>query len=372
MARKNNFVKEKYPNIYSLETVNNRTHYYASFMLGGVSHQKINLTKMYNATTAKQASDALEYLKSELRANKNPFNEVGDKVEDIVLEKIKDRKPKNDMSAYKKKLEGFYYKYIHDIIGRRKIDKVKDEDVKKIMKQLDGYKKEYKQNVQILMFRIFEQELRKGNIRYNPFYDIDYGTHSNKPDFDIRLNEPIEEVARKIYKIALEYSARYKLFFIMTIMLARRVGEIHKLRCGNIKKSSNGDWYILAKRDITKTEIDERYPLPSEVVDLLPQEVLDEEYENEKLFDFSEASISYNWNKLVKQAKIDINKGYTLTSHDSRKLFLSILASRGVDTDLADRCISHKRRGIKGVYLDVPYDIRKKIFETWWDFLRDY
>lgn len=370
MARKNDFVKTKYPNIYSLETASGKKEFYATFKLNTKFHQKKNLTKMFNATTAKQASDALEHLKSELRKDKNPFNGSGDKVRGIVLEKIKNREPKNKMSAYKKKLEGFYYKYIDKVIGHMKIEKVKDDDVKKIMKSLDGYKKEYKQNVQILMFRIFENELRKGNIRYNPFYDIEYGTHSNKADFDIRLNEPIEQVARKIYQTALEYESRYRLFFIMTIMLARRVGEIHKLKGGNIKKFSDGDWYILAKKDITKTEIDEKYPLPSEVVNLLPQEILDEEYENIHLFDFSESSISYNWNKLVKQAKIDINKGYTFTSHDSRKLFLSILAFKGIDTDLADRCISHKKRGIKGVYLDVPYRIRKEIFEAWWDFLR--
>ena len=371
MARKNEFHKEKYIGIMSLENADGSTHFYANFMLNGVSYQKKNLTKLRNAKTAAQARDELENIKSDLRDNKNPFDDLGgDKVKDIILKSITNREPVGKTSAYKKSLEGFYYNYIDPEIGHLFLGKVNDKHVEKIMKSLEGYKKEYKQNLQILMFKIFELEMRKGNIKHNPFYDLNYGKHRDKEDFDVRLNEPIEIVAKKLYKAALEYNPKYRLFLVMTIMLARRVGEIHKLKAGNIKRYMDGDWYILAKEDITKTVINEKYPLPYEIVNLLPNNILKEEYENQKLFDFSEAGISFNWNKLVKQAKIDINKGYTLTSHDSRKLFLSILSFRGTDSDLADRCISHKKRGMKGVYLDVPYSIRKEIFEDWWDFLR--
>ena len=372
MARKNNFEKTKYKNIVSLKNAAGKTHYYANFMLDGISYQKKNLTKLFNATTPKQASDILEQVKSDLRQNKNPFNGSNEgKVKDIILKSISDRKPVGKSSEYKKSLEGFYYNYIDPIIGHLFLDKVNDKHVEKIMKSLEGYRKEYKQNVQILMFRIFEKEFRKGNIKHNPFYDLDYGLHKDKEDFDIRLNEPIEDVAKKLYMTAQEYNPKYRLFLLMTIMLARRVGEIHKLKAGNIKQSKkDGDWYILAKNDITKTKIDEKYPLPDEIVNMLPKDILNEEYEDERLFNFSSAGIPLHWNKLVKEAKIDINKGYTLTSHDSRKMFLSILSYNNVDTDIADRCISHRKKGIKGVYLDVPYRVRKEIFEKWWDFLR--
>jgi len=372
MARKNNFVKTKYKNIVSLDDTGGRTNYYANFMLDGISYQKKNLTKLFNATTAKQASDVLEQVKSELRQNKNPFKGSNEgKVKNIVLKSINDREPVGKFSEYKMRLERFYYNYIDPVIGHLFLDKVSDEHIRTIMKSLEGYRKEYKQNLQILMFRIFELELRKGNIRHNPFYELDYGKHSNKEDFDIRLNEPMEDAAIKLYQTAFEYNPKYRLFLLMTIMMARRVGEIHKLKAGNIKRYSDGSWYILATKDITKTNVNEKYPLPSEVVNLLPKEVLNQEYENEKLFSFSESSITFNWNLFVKQAKININKGYSLTSHDCRKLFLSILTAKGVDSDLADRCISHKKRGMKGVYLDVSYRIRKEIFENWWDFLRN-
>jgi len=373
MARKNNFEKTKYKNIVSLIDAAGQINFYCNFMLDGVSYQKKNLTKLFNATTAKQASDVLEQIKSDLRQNKNPFNGSRDgKVKDIVLESIDNRKPVGKDTAYKKSIKGFYYNYIDPVIGHLFLDKVNDEHIKKIMKSLEGYRKEYKQNLQILMYRIFEKEFRKGRINHNPFYDLDYGKHTTKSDFDTRLNEPIEDVSRKLYKTALEFNKKYRLVLLMSIMLVRRVGELHQLRLNNIKKFSNGDWYILATKDITKSEIEEKYPLPSEIVNLLPLDLLEvEEFKDAPLFDFSMSSILLNYKKLVKEAKIDINEGYSLTSHDNRKMFLSILSFSGTDSDLADRCLSHSGKGgMKQVYLDVPYRIRKEIFEEWWDFLR--
>lgn len=373
MARKNNFEKTKYKNIMSLVNANGKTEYYANFMLGGVSHQKKNLTKQYNAKTAKTASDVLEKIKSELRDGKDIFNQSGDgKIRDIVLKKIEDRKPKGENSLYKTKLKNFYNKYIDKTIGHLYIKKVKEHHVKTIMKPLSGYAKEYQQNVQILLLKIFDKELRAGNIRINPFYDIPYTKHKRKADFDTRLNEPkIDKVAKRLYATSLEYNPKYRLVLLMSIMLVRRVGELHKLKFKHIKKSDDGDWYILTTEEITKTEITEKYPLPPEIYEMFSNNIFDNENANKPLFDFSYGTIGRHWDKLVENAKIKINKGYKLTTHDNRKLFLSILAAQGVDINLADRCLSHQKSGIMNVYLDVPYETRKKIFEDWWDVLRN-
>ena len=141
--------------------------------------------------------------------------------------------------------------------------------------------------------------------------------------------------------IPLNFSSSHRLILLISIMLARRIGEIYKLKCSHIKQYENGDYYVLATSDITKTSIEEKYPLPLEIVELLPSEVLNSEYANENLFSFSSSGVSLKWNKLVKDANIALNDGYTLTSHDNRYLFLSILSSRGIDSDLVDRCLSH-------------------------------
>jgi len=372
MARKHSFEKTKYKNIFSLKNVAGRTEYYANFMLNGVSYQKKNFTKLFNCTTAKQASDTLEEVKSKIRNGENPFNIASNRetIKSIVLEHINNKKPKGKPTAYKKSLEGFYYNYVDPVIGHLKMEKVQDAHVDKIMKSISTYRREYQKNLQILMFKIFEKEFRKGNISHNPFYDLDYGKHWKVPDFDTRLNEPVEDTARKLYRAALEYNPKYRLFLLMTIMLARRVGEIHKLVYGNIRQFSNGEWYILAHSDITKTEINEKYPLPEEVVRLLPEDVLAQKNQEKRLFNFSTSGIPLHWKKLTQEAKVKINPGYKLTSHDCRKMFISILSFDGTDTDLADRCLSHSQTGMKHTYLDVPFRVRKEVFESWWAFLR--
>ena len=376
MARKNEFIKTKYSNIFSLQKANGKNDYYANFMVDGVSYQKKNLTKLFDATTAKQAHDELEGIKADLRKGNDPFTTTGgDTVRDIVLVNIAKKKPKNpnkDNSRYKRSLELFYNNYIHAVIGHLKLSKVRREHAEKILESLDGNSKSFKLYLNVLMLDMFEKEFRAGKIKSNPFYELDYGKHTKKPAFDIRLNEPMEITAQKIYKSALMYRASHRLVFIISIMCVRRIGEIFQLKNSHINRYSNGEWYVIATEDITKTGIEEKYPLPKEAIELLPDNVLDPELEGEPLFTFSNATMFTHYNKLIAQADVKLNKGYKITSHDHRNLFLSILASSGVDTDLADRCLSHENhKTMKQVYLDVPYKKRKEVFQTWWEFLRN-
>ena len=372
MARKNSFQKTKYSNIVSLENASGKNEFFANFMLDGVSYQKKNLTKLFGSTTAKKASDKLEEIKSEIRKGKDPFlRSGGSKIKDIVLKSIEDKKSEKDNTKYKKNLTNFYTLHIDPIIGHLKLDKVKDIHIKKIFESLEGSSKTHKLNLNVLMFKIFETEFRKGNISTNPFYGLDYGHHRKKANFDTRLNEPKEDAAKKLFNAALEFSLSHRLLFTMSIMLARRIGELYKLRCSHIKRYSSGEWYILTTSDITKTSINEKVPLPVEVVELLPEFVLDDEYKDEPLFSFCYSGMFVRWQKLVENADIQLNEGYKITTHDSRYFFISILTSLKVDSDVADRCLSHdNKKNIKQIYLDVDYSTKKETFEIWWNFLR--
>ena len=383
MARKNKLeiAKDKngnnIKNIYTLINASGHTEYYASFMLDGNSYQKKNLSKRYNAKTPTQAIAALESAKTDIRNGINPFvnNSKGDKVRDIVLKKIKARKPKNeakDNSHYKRSLELFYYNYIDPAIGHLRLEKVRREHTLKIIGSLDGNTKSFKLLLNVLMFQIFEDEFRAGKISTNPFYQLDYGTHKPKEDFDTRFNEPMETIAKKLFNTALDFSLSHRLLFMMSIMTVRRIGELFQLKYSHINQFSDGSWYVVATEDITKTGIIEKYPLSREVVELLPENILDSEYENEQLFRFAYSGMFLKQSQLIKKADIKLNKGHKLTTHDNRYLFISILASLGIDTDVADRCLSHNnKKNIKQIYLDIPFEKRKKIFEKWWDFLRN-
>lgn len=372
MARKYDFEKTKYQNIYSLKTANGQTEFYANFMLLGKSYQKKNLTKMYGDTTPKQAKDRLEEIKSEIRKGNEPFSNSGsNKVKDIVLKSIEDKKTKEG-SKYKKNLTSFYNLYIHKPIGHLNMENVKESDVQKILDSLEGNSKSHKLNLRVLMYQLFEDYFRAGKIPSNPFYKLDYGKETGKANFDTRLNEPMEDIAKKLYKTIFELTGPHRLLFLFSIMMVRRIGEVHKMKFGHIRQDNNGEWYVIATPDITKTEITEKYPLPTEIIEVLPSEVLEEEYEDENLFSFCYSGIFTKWNKMVEEADIKLHKGYKFTSHDNRHLFLSILSSLGISIDVADRCISHYNKDkTSDIYLHIPYPQRKEIFETWWDFLRD-
>lgn len=377
MARKNEFEKTKETGIYTLKKANGSTEFYATFRFNNELFLNKNLT-LYGIRTLKQAKDELENIKAELRKGENRFlgGIASEKVEHIVLESITARKPKKnpdkDNAKYKHNLKLFYYSYIHPTIGHLKPEKVMSTHVDKILANLKKSSKGHKLNVHVLMFNLFETRLRKKEIDENPFYGIDYGKHEYKKSFDVRLNETMEEASIKLYMASLEYVGPHKLLFVLSIMLARRIGEIHQLKYSHIKKYSDGTYYILTTPDITKTGIEEKFPLPDEVVELLPDEILDPQYANQQLFYFCYSAIFQKYNNLVAEAEIKLNNNETITSHDNRHLFISILAGLGVNPDLADSCLSHNnKKTTKDIYLQVPYERRKEIFTKWWTFLRE-
>jgi integrase len=383
MARKNKLeiAKDKHgnniKNIYTLINASGHTEYYTSFMLDGISYQKKNLTKRYpTATTPTKAIAALESAKSEIRDGGNPFkdNSRGDKVRDIILKQIKAKKPLvegKDNSRYLRSLELFYNNYIDPIVGHLRLDKVQRKHALTILNSLDGNTKSFKLLLNVIMFKTFEDAFRAGKINTNPFFELDYGKHKPKESFDIRLNEPMEVVARKLYNTAINFNLSHRLLFVLSIMLVRRIGELHQLKFSHIHQYSDGSWYVITTEDITKTGIKEKYPLPKEVVELLPENILDTEYKNDQLFRFAYSGIFLKQAKLIKEANIQMNEGHKLTPHDNRYLFISILSSLGIDSDIADRCLSHNHtKQVKQIYLDTPYEKRKMIFEKWWEFLR--
>ncbi len=381
MARKNTLeiAKDKYgnnvKNIYTLINASGRVEYYANFMLNGKSYQKKNLTKMFNAKTIKKAEEALEDIKSDIRSGKDPFSaNRGHKVREIILETIKNKKPiiaGKDNSQYKKNLESFYNLWVDQPIGHLKLGKVTKEDARKILDNLEGNSKSHKTILRTLVYKVFEDAVQEERIPSNPFYGLDYGTDKPVQELDDRFDISIKKIARKIYIASLDYDMSHRLIFLLSIMTARRIGELHELKFSHINKDEKGNWYVRTTFDITKTGIEEKYPLPEEVVELLPSDILDPEFQNEQLFNFCFSGIFLKYTKMLKQENLNYSGNKKLTPHDNRKLFVSIMTSKGVDSSLADRCISHTKKTVQNIYYRPAYKTRKKVFKQWWKFLRE-
>ncbi len=375
--RKKDLVKTKYSGIYSYEVGVKKYHFYAHFMLDGTRYQYKNLTKLdSNVTTGKKADDKLDEIKSLLRKGEDPFDKNISKetIKDIILDLIEKKKPKykeKSNDPYRRNLKLFFLKYVDPVIGHLKFQKVTDKHVDKILKSIDHLSKGRKLFLHILMFHEFENRFRARKIDYNPFFDIDYGQDKTKPSLDIRLNESLESVIKKLYKTTLELKTNQKLLFLISIMCARRVGEIHQLKFKNIKKSKEGLYYVSAEPEITKTGIYEKYPIPKEVIKLLPLEVLEEEYEETPLFNFCRNTIYTHYPKLLRETKISFNNDYSLSTHDHRRIFISLMVKKGFDSDMLDQCLSHKnKQDIKDIYMEVGFEKRTEIFNKYWKLIR--
>jgi len=383
LARKNHFrqatkIKKgetvKVQNIFILENASGKNEFYASFMFEGKSYQKKNLTKQFNATTLKLAEEKFGDIKSMLRDGIDPFIENrGRKVREIILESIDKKRPVikgKDNTKYKKNLRSFYDLWVDPVIGHLKLGKVKKEHAEKILNNLEGQSKSHKTILRTLVYKLFEDSFRNGKVKTNPFFGLDYGVDKPVQELDDRFDISINKIAKKIYQASLDYDMSHRLLFLLSIMCARRIGELHELRFSHIYQNEKGQWYVRTTSDITKTGIEEKYPLPKEVIELLPENILDSDYEDERLFNFCFSGIFLKYTTMLKEAGLNYKGNQKLTPHDNRKLFVSILTSKGVDTALADRCLSHTKKTVQNIYFRPSYKMRKKVFEKWWKFLR--
>ena len=224
--------------------------------------------------------------------------------------------------------------------------------------------------IKVLLYNEFETRFRKREIEENFLYKVNFGPKSKKIKLEIRLNEDIESIAKKLYATIIESSYRTKLLLLINLMCVRRIGEIYDLKYKDINIDDKGNYFVLAYPDITKTGIYEKYPLPKEVIKLLPADILDVSSKDQKLCKFHKNTIYLNYHRLVKDSKIKLNIGFKMTSHDSRNIFITLLVKKGFDSSIADASLSHSISDTKGIYLEVDYETRSGIFEEYWKILR--
>jgi len=374
--RKNKLIKTEEENIYTCKTKKGETHYYLNFELNNKRYQRKNITKLFDVKTLKAAKIRLGAIVTMIEEGEDPFSSTirMETVKDIVINQIENKQPNykgKDNSAYKTTLEGFYYKYIDDIIGHLKFEKVSVNHINKILKMIKHLSADRQNLLKVLLYNEFEKRFRKKEIQENLLYDINFGSKSKKVKLDIRLNEKLEQVVQKLYTNIINSNYRTKLLLLINLMCARRIGEIHKLKYQDIKINDDGEYYVLAHPLITKTAIYERYPLPKEAVELLPEDIHEVKNSEKRIFMFHKNTIFLNYNKLIEKSKIKFNNNFKITSHDSRNIFISLLVKNGFDSSLADGCLSHSISDSKGVYLDIGYEAKYNLFEDYWKILRN-
>ena len=269
MARQNKPIKTKYPSVFSVTMNDGSENFIVRFSYKGTRYADRNFTQIYNCKSAKSASNKLVIVKDLIDNGKNPFKRTMDTVDELAYEHIEKKTP-----AQAKILKYSYDKWSKDIIGHLIIDKVTIEHINKIKDKMEKDSKSPStiKKQRDLLSAIFERAFLMGNIERNIIKLVEnMGYKVGKPKLTQRLNEPLIDVIRKIYKKALEYDLEFRAFILISIMNARRAGEIYLLEWDDIEDNK-----VNVRAETTKTfkkayqgSYVESYPLSKETKEAL-------------------------------------------------------------------------------------------------------
>ena len=241
----------------------------------GITYPIKNFTKLFGSTTEKIAFEKLSEVKSMLSKGIDPFASSMNSLNQIFEERIA-LNLKNAIWTQStiKNYQYFYDKHIRLSIEKLKIEKIKYEDIMKILDNFTKIQTGSKNTVIDILNPIFKEEYNKGTIFINIMNKIDkYKTIVQKEDLSKRTNINYTDIVRQLYIAIPEYDQakeynikQHKIFLYMLLMTSHRFGELNQLEkrhCDlNAKK-------IIAPKEITKTNDDYHYPIPDECLDYI-------------------------------------------------------------------------------------------------------
>jgi len=369
MPRTNKLKKTNKKNIYEIEMADGSKHFIARFSHNGIRYSDKNLTKLFGSKTVTSAFNRLQEIRNLLSEGKDPFSSKSDKVDELVYAYLDTRS-----DSYKTANTFFYNKHIKPIIGHLLISKVTKEHFLKIKKNMEalGLASSTIKKVRTILFPIFEEAYNNEVIPRNTIKSVQMGVHGTKPKLTDRIEEPLTSAIRKIYKAALKEEDDYNIFFLISIMCARRFGEIAELEYEDIK-----DGVVRVRAGTTKTYkklhpgmIAEKYPLPIEIQNLIQDGT-------GRLFKHWHRTYMDRYATMMKE-KVNLKlralaEDFPIRSHDNRNFIQSLLSKKyGIDY-VGAACLSHKeeKSNVNALYTSLEYEDRLELYETYWEILRD-
>jgi integrase len=157
-----------------------------------------------------------------------------------------------------------------------------------------------------------------------------------------------------------------KTYLYMVVLTAHRIGELLQLTKDDIVIDEKK---IISPEEITKTGEEYHFPIPDECLSYI------ENIKNGLIFPTLKRGSIYNiFQRLVNIAvdigKINFYEGKTVSPHDMRRIMLHIMIINcGVDSMLADSCLSHKQKGSTKNYVDFTDENIREAYQKYWDIL---
>ena len=373
MARQNKPVKTKYPSVFSVTMDDGSENFIVRFSYHGTRYSDKNFTRLYNCKSAKSASDKLVIVKGLISENKNPFKSTTDTVDNLAYTHINNKVP-----AQAKILRYSYDKWSHNIIGHLIISNVTIEHITKIKNAMidKGMSPSTIKKQRNLLSSIFERAFLEGKIERNIIKLMDnMGYNVGKPKLTQRLKEPLLDVIRKIYRQALNYDLEFRAYMLISIMNARRAGEIYLLEWNDIE-----DNIVNVRAETTKTlkktyigAVVEQYPLSKETVEAL--KYLKSKSTGDKIFTHPHRHYQDEYRHMIQSIdSIKYKKlanDYPIRSHDNRNFIISICSKKFGETLVGSAILSHSdRSNMNSLYNSTPYEYVEKVFKYYWKKLR--
>ncbi len=368
MARKNKLKNTRYPSIKELEMADSSKNYIAIFSHNGTRYGERNLTKLFGVRTAKQAFEQLQEIKSELSKGVDVFGTKSEKVDDLVYKYLATRS-----ENYKKTSTFAYNKHIQPIIGHLMINKVTKQHLLTIKNNMEklGLSPSTIKKAKTILTPVFKEAFNDEVIKRNVLDQVSMGGSTVKPALTDRLNEPLISAIRKIYKSALKQDDDYNAMFLISIMCARRSGEILQLRYEDIV-----DGIVNVRAETTKTYkgyhpdvIVEKYPLPKEVLEIIYTGTGDVFKHYKRTYSDKYAEMIDLGTKLKLKP---LAKDYPIRSHDNRNFIISLQSKKYGRDFVGTACLSHTNKiaDINARYHSIEFNDVVEVFEDYWEKLR--
>jgi|GEM_PF-5122283 len=373
MARQHKPIKTEFSSVFSVIMEDGSENFIVRFSYKGTRYSDKNFTHLYQCKSAKSASEKLVIIKDLIDNNKNPFKQTMDTVNELAYAYIKKKTP-----AQGKILKYSYDKWSKNIIGHLIISNVTIEHINKIKDKMfnDGKSPSTIKKQRDLLSAIFERAFLMGKIERNIIKLVEnMGYNVGKPKLTQRLNEPLLSAIRKIYKKALEYDLEFRAFILISIMNARRAGEIYLLEWDDIENSR-----VNVRAETTKTfkkahvgASVESYPLSKETREAL--EYLKSKSTNDKIFTHPYRHYQDAYRNMIESIdNIKYKKlatAYPIRSHENRNFIISICSEKFGETLVGSATLSHSdSSNMNSLYNNTPYEYVEKIFKYYWKKLR--
>ena len=198
VARKNELKNTKYTSIKELSMADGSKGYIAIFSHNGTRYGERNLTKIFGVRSAKQAFETLLEIKSDLSKGIDVFGTKSEKVDDLVYKYLK-----ATAESYQKNSIFTYDKHIKPIIGHLMINKVTKKHILTIKENMEklGLSPSTIKKSKTILTPVFKEAFNDEIIKRNVLDQVSMGATTVKPALTDRLNEPLLDAIRKIYKL---------------------------------------------------------------------------------------------------------------------------------------------------------------------------